>query len=50
MKEKVKGSHNDRPNNNTAKVGNSKEITKDLVYFRYKVATTLVAALDLGML
>ena len=34
MKEKVKGSHNGRPNNNTAKVGNSKDITKVLAYFR----------------
>lgn len=50
MKERVKGSHNDRPNNNTAKVGDSKDITKVLAYFRYKVATTLDAALDLGML
>ena len=50
MKEKVRGSHNGRPNNNTAKVGNSKDITKVLAYFRYKVATTLDAALDLGML
>ncbi|MDD6978046.1 MAG: hypothetical protein PUI72_07015 [Prevotellaceae bacterium] len=50
MKEKVKGSHNDCPNTNTAKVDNSKDITKVLVYFRYKVATTLDAALDLGML
>ena len=50
MKEKLKGSHNDRPNTDTAKVGNSKDITKVLAYFRYKVATTLDAALDLGML
>ncbi len=50
MKEKEKGSHNDCPNYNTAKVGNSKDITKVLAYFRYKVATTLDAALDLGML
>lgn len=32
MKEKVEGCHNDRPNNNTAKVGNSKDITKVLVF------------------
>ena len=50
MKEKVKGSHNGRRNNNPAKVGNSKEITKVLAYSRYTVATTLDAALDLGML
>ena len=50
MKEKVKGSHNDCPNTNTEKIDNSKDITKVLAYFRYKVATTLDAALDLGML
>ena len=50
MKEKVKGSRNDRPNNDTAKIGSSKDITKVLAYFRYKVATTLDAAFDLGML
>lgn len=32
MKEKLKGSHNDRPNTNTAKVGNSKDITKVLAF------------------
>lgn len=50
MKEKVKGSRNDRPTNNTAKVSGSKDMAKVLSYFRYKVATTLDAAFDLGIL
>lgn len=51
MQEKEKGSHNDRPQSNTdAKVTNSKDITKVLDYFRYKVGTTLDAALELALL
>lgn len=51
MNKKTMGSLNDRPkSNNGAKVSRIKDITKLLDYFRYKVATTLDAAIDLTML
>lgn len=50
MKESTKGSHNGYPINNTAKLARIKDMTKVLDYFRYKVGTTLDAALELSLL
>lgn len=51
MNKKTMGSLNDRPKSNDgAKVSRIKDITKLLTFFRYKVATTLDAAIELSML